>query len=393
MIGRIPLAWLQLVRQKVRFIVALAGITFIVILMFVQVGFQEALYSSATQVHRSLKGDLFLLSSQYKSLTSNQSFPRERLYQALGFNGVESVSPVYLQFAKFKNPDNGQKYSIYVMGFDPGKPVLNILGVENNIDKIKIPDVVLFDKNSRPEFGQIVEEYERGNTEQRVEVFAFTATTGYQVKIGGLFSLGPSFGVDGNLVVSDSTFLRIYQVMRRDPKMIDLGVISLKSGVKPQKVLQNLRKYLPKDVQIFTREGFVTFEKNYWTVRTPIGFTLNLMLAMGSIVGVVIVYQILHNNISTNLAAFATLKAIGYPNRYLLSVVFQQAILLAFLGYIPGFAFSVILYDFAKQATKLPMIMNLNQALIILMAASAMCIISGMLAIGKLRSADPADIF
>ncbi|MEC4816822.1 MAG: ABC transporter, partial [Scytonema sp. PMC 1069.18] len=125
MIGRIPLAWLQLVRQKVRFIVALAGITFIVILMFVQVGFQEALYSSATQVHRSLKGDLFLLSSQYKSLTSNQSFPRERLYQALGFNGVESVSPVYLQFAKFKNPDNGQKYSIYVMGFDPGKPVLN----------------------------------------------------------------------------------------------------------------------------------------------------------------------------------------------------------------------------------------------------------------------------
>ena len=139
-----PLGLLQLARNKIRSLVAVAGIGFIVILMFMQLGFQDALYSSATQVHRSLRGDLFLVSSQYKSLTAIQSFFRSRLYQTLGFEGVESVSPMYLGFAKFKNPENGEKYSIYVIGFEPGKPVMKLPEVAAKTDKLKVPDVVLF---------------------------------------------------------------------------------------------------------------------------------------------------------------------------------------------------------------------------------------------------------
>lgn len=391
MILNIPLAWLQLARQKVRFLVALAGIAFIAVLLFMQIGFQDALYASATQVHRQLRGDLFLLSSQYKSLTSNQSFPRTRLYQALGFNGVESVSCLYLQFAKFKNQNTGQKYSIYVMGFDPAKPVLNLPGL--NLEVIKKPEAVLFDKNSRPEFGPIAENFERGDREQRIEIFAYTAQTGYRVRVGGLFSLGPSFGVDGNLIVSDSTFLRIFQGMRRQAGMIDVGLITLKPGADPEKVLANLRANLPGDVKIFTRQGFSNFEKNYWSARTPIGFTLNLMLTMGSIVGVVIVYQILYTNISNHLVAYATLKAIGYTHNYLLKVVFQQACILAVLGYLPAVAISLGLYGFARWVTKLPMIMNAERASLILSSTILMCLVSGFLAANKLRSAEPADIF
>jgi putative ABC transport system permease protein len=160
---KIPLAWLQLAQQRIRFLIAVAGIAFIVLLMFVQLGFQDALYSSATAVHQNLRGDLFLVSSQYKSLTSNQSFSRTRLYQALGFDGVESVSPMYLQFAKLKNPETGEKYSIYVIGFDPGQSVMNIPEVEENLDKLKIPDVMLFDRDSRPEFGPIAANFDKGD--------------------------------------------------------------------------------------------------------------------------------------------------------------------------------------------------------------------------------------
>jgi len=122
----IPLAWLQLAKQKIRFFVALAGIAFVAVLMFMQIGFQDALYSSATQVHQNLQGDLFLISAQYKSLTSNQSFSRSRLYQALGFYGVDSVESLHVQFAKLKNPINGRKYPIYVLGFDPVKPIFKL---------------------------------------------------------------------------------------------------------------------------------------------------------------------------------------------------------------------------------------------------------------------------
>ncbi len=392
MVFATPVAWLQLVRNKIRSLVAIAGIGFIVILMFMQLGFQDALYSSATQVHRNLRGDLILVSSQYKSLTAIQSFFRSRLYQALGFNGVESVSPIYLGFAKFKNPQNGEKYSIYVIGFEPGKPVINMSEVEKNIDKIKIPDVVLFDRNSRPEFGPVAQKFTQEKTEQILEIFPFDSLRGYRVRVGGLFSLGPSFGVDGNLIVSDTTFLRIFP-NSRPSEMIDVGVISLKPGTNPHQVLKQLQANLPDDVKVFTHQGFIEFEKQYWATRTPIGFILNLMLSMASVVGVVIVYQILYSNISTQLVAFATLKAIGYENNYFLKIVFQQALILSILGYIPGFIISLFLYDFAMDATKLPIMMSFHNAVLVFISTILMCMTSGGLAINKLRSTDPADIF
>lgn len=390
MIPNIPVAWLQLARQKVRFLVALAGIAFVAVLMFMQIGFQDALYASATQVQKNLQGDLFLISSQYKSLTSNQSFPRVRLYQALGYAGVESVRSLYLQFAKLKNPVNGRKFPIYVIGFDPAQPTFKLPEVNQNLNLLKIPDIVLFDRASRPEFGPIAEKFEQQEPVS-IEIFGYNSIIGYKVKIGGLFSLGPSFGVDGNLIVSQSTFLRVFP--ERSAKKIDIGLIILKPNTDSQKVLANLSANLPKDVKVLTSQGFIDFEKNYWTVRTPIGFVFNLMVIMGFVVGVVVVYQILYSNISSHLAEYATLKAMGFKNRYLLGIVFQQALILATLGYIPGVIISLGLYDLAKNATKLPVLMSFDKLSLVLTAVIAMCLTSAFLSTNKLRLVDPAEIF
>ncbi|MBW4598020.1 MAG: ABC transporter permease DevC [Brasilonema angustatum HA4187-MV1] len=392
MFSKIPLAWLQLVRNKSRFFVTVVGIAFIVLLMFIQIGFQNALYSSATQLHRHLQGDLFLVSSQYKSLTANQSFPRTRLYQVLGFNGVESVSSMYLGFAKFKNPVNGEKYSIYLIGIEPGRVALNLPELSENVDKIKIPDVVLYDQSSRKEFGPIAERFEQHSTNQTVEIFPFNSVKGYKVRVGGLFSLGPSFGVDGNLIVSDLTFIRIFLNMR-SPKMIDIGAVTLKPNADIQKVVENIQAYFQNDIRVFTYKEFNEFEKKYWATRTPIGFIFDLMLIMVFVIGIVIVYQILYTNISNQIIAYATLKAIGYQDSYLLKVVFQQAIILAVLGYVPGLFLCLGIYNIAIKATKLPIKMDLNNMLFVLFSTILMCMTSGLLATNKLRSADPAEIF
>jgi len=390
MILNIPLAWLQLAKQRVRFLVALAGIAFVVVLMFMQIGFQDALYASATQVHNHLKGDLFLISAQYKSLTSNQSFFRSHLYKVLGFNDVESVTPVYLQFAKLKNPNNGQKYPIYVIGFDPVKSIFSIPEIEQNFKLLQIPDQVFFDRASRTEFGPIAQEFEQGKP-VRLEIFSYVDSVGYKVKVCGLFSLGPSFGVDGNLVVSSSTFLRI--LPDRVPEKIDIGLIKLKPHIDPQKVIASFSANLPQDVIVMTRENFITLEKNYWTLRTPIGFVFNMMVVMGFVVGVIVVYQILYSNISTHLAEYATLKAMGFRNQYLLGVVFKQALILGVLGYVPGFIISLGLYDIAKSATELPITMDIQKLLIVLISTILMCLTSGFFSTNKLRSVDPAEIF
>ena len=390
MILNIPLAWLQLAKQKVRFLVALAGIAFISVLMFMQIGFQDALYASATQVHKHLRGDLFLISSQYKSLTSTQSFPRSRLYQILGFNGIESVEPLYVQFAKLKNPLNGRKYPIYILGFDPVKSIFRLPEIDQDFQLLKIPDQVFFDRAARPEFGPIAEYFQK-NKPISMEIFSYLGTVGYKVKVSGLFTLGPSFGVDGNLIVSSSTFFRIFPERRANE--LDIGSINLQPHVNPKTILATLSANLPDDVTVMTRQEFIDFEKNYWTLRTPIGFVFNLMVTMGFVVGVIVVYQILYSNISSHFVQFATLKAMGFRNKYLLNVVFQQAIILAVLGYIPGFAISLGLYDIAKDATKLPIVMDINKGLLVFTSVIIMCLTSGFFSTNKLRKVDPAEIF
>jgi putative ABC transport system permease protein len=134
-------------------------------------------------------------------------------------------------------------------------------------------------------------------------------------------------------------------------------------------------------------------ERSYWEEGTAIGFIFGLGVAMGFIVGIVIVYQILYTDVSDHLAEYATLKAMGYTDTYLLGVVLQEALLLAVLGYIPAFALAVLLYDLTASATLLPIAMTFNRAMLVLGLTVSMCFISGAIAVRRLRAADPADIF
>ena len=391
MLLSIPLAWLQLIHKKVKFLATLAGIAFVVILLFMQLGFQDALFDSAVRVHQVLEGDLFLTSSQYKALTAQQSFPRTRLYQTLAFEGVESVSPLYFQFGKLKNILSGQKYSIFVMGIDPSQPSFKLTQINQNIDRLKLPDAALFDFSSRPEFGPIADRF-RAERELSLEIASFNQITkAKRFNIKGLFSLGPSFGVDGNLITNYSTFLKAFP--DRQVNNIDLGLITLKDNYEVEAVRDRLVFSLPKDIKILTLAEFIDLEKVYWDLRTPIGFIFKIMVFMGFVVGIGITYQILYSNISNHLVAYATLKAIGFTDKYLLTVVFQQAFLLAILGFIPGIIVAFGLYDIAKNATHLPVIMDLNKSLSVFVSVIVMCSVSGLLAIQKLRTVDPADIF
>lgn len=381
---KIPLAWLQLRREKMRLFVALAGISFADILMFMQLGFRDALFDSAVTLHKNLQGDIFLISTQSTSLIAMKSFSSRRLYETLGFAGVESVSPLYLDLALWKNPQTRGTRSILVVGFNPVESLLNLPEVKSNLDTIKMPDVVLFDDASRPEYGPIGQLFKQGED-------ITTEVKGRRVRVGGLFTLGASFGADGNIVTSDLNFLRIFST--RDKGLIDVGVIKLKPSADPQEVLKKVKQELPEDVRVLSKEEFIDFERNYWQSSTAIGFIFALGTGMGFIVGTVIVYQILYTDVSDHLPEYATLKAMGYDNRYLLMVVFQEALILSVLGYLPGCFLAFGLYSLTRGATNLPMAMTLARAVMILILTIIMCGISGAIAVRKLQAADPADIF
>ncbi|MBN3938485.1 MAG: ABC transporter permease DevC [Nostoc sp.] len=381
---KIPLSWLQLTREKTRLAVALAGIAFADILMFMQLGFRDALYYSNVRFHNSLQGDIVLINSQSNAILAMRGFSQRRLYKALELPAVQSVHPIYLDFTIWKNPVTGRPRSILIFGMNPETNLVNLPGVQENLDKLKLPDVVLFDRSSRLEYGPIAANYEQGKT-------VTAEVRRRRVKVEGLFTLGASFGADGNLITSDINFLRIFS--NRQKGLIDIGLIRLKPGANANVVAQELRKYLPNEVNVLTKQEFIDFERNYWANSTAIGFIFTLGTVMGFIVGTVIVYQILYTEVADHLAEYATLKAIGYTQNYLLTVILQEALLLAVLGYFPGIVFALFMYNSARNATLLPVFMSFDRAVMVLILTMIMCIISGAIAVRKLRSADPADIF
>ncbi|WYL94904.1 MAG: ABC transporter permease DevC [Gloeotrichia echinulata IR180] len=381
---RTPLGWLQLSHEKSRLLVALSGIAFADVLMFMQFGFQSALYDSNTRLHRSLHSDIVLIGSQTRNLQRISTFSRRRLYQAMDVPGVKSAEAMYVSNMIWKNPQTRRDTEILVIGVNPDKPVLDLPGVNQQLQAIKQPDTVIFDRGSRGDYKQTIAQIEQGK-------IVTTEIERRTIQIIGLFQIGASFGADGTLMTSDENFLRLFP--RQLASSISVGLIEVQPGADRNLVVAGLKAHLKDDVKVLTREEFIEFENDFWRRNSPIGFIFNLGVSMGFSVGVILVYQILSTDVNTHVREYATFKAMGYRNLYLLGVVFEEAVILAMLGFIPGTVVSLGLYYLTRNATNLPMYMTALRALQVLILTLIMCAISGAIATRKLRSADPADMF
>ena len=381
---RIPLSWLLLTRQPVRLIVALAGISFAGILMFMQLGFRDGLFDASVTVHRRFDADLVLISPRSASSVRMAGFPRRRLVQTLADPAVEGVTPVHWGLMLWRNPETRRNRAILALGFNPEDPFFLDPELAKISGVLKQKGRILFDQLSRSEFGPIAEWFREGRTVE-------TEIAGNRIRVEGLVSLGTSFGADGNLLTSTETFLDL--MPQKPPGAIEVGLIRLKPGEDPDQAVKRLQRRLPDDVTVLTKQGFIDFEQNYWKSSTSIGFIFTLGAAMGFVVGCVIVYQVLYTDVSDHLPEYATLMAMGYRITHLLAIVIREGFYLAALGYVPAYLAGQGLYWFVRDATKLPVGMDLSRALTVLTMIFVMCMLSSVLAMRRLVDADPAEIF
>jgi putative ABC transport system permease protein len=381
---RIPLSWLLLTRQPARLAVALAGIAFAGILMFMQLGFRDGLFDASVTIHKLFDADLVLMSPRTMSSIGMAGFPRRRLIQAMADPQVEGTTPVHWNLLLWRNPQTRTTRSILALGFDPGDPLFTDPGLAAKAQVLSQRGRVLFDELSRPEFGPIADWFRQGKVVE-------TEVAGKRVRVAGLVALGPSFGADGNIITSRETFLRL--MPNTPPGSIELGLIRLTPGADPSAVAARLKRTLPEDVTIYTKKGFEEFEKNYWRSSTAIGFIFTLGAAMGFVVGCVIVYQILYSDVSDHLPEYATLMAMGYRLLTLLGVVAREGLILAVLGYVPAWLAGQGLYALVRSGTRLPVEMAGQRSLLVFAMIFTMCMGSAFMAMRKLADADPAEIF
>ncbi|BDA72559.1 DevC protein, putative [Calothrix sp. PCC 7716] len=396
------LAWSQLSHQKVRLLVAITGVCFANILMFTQLGLLAMLTQGTTKLHESLGGDLVVISSFAQTLQFRINFPRAYLFQAAAVDGVASANPVYITRANWVNPKQLEKQQdisdkkqaprqrglfgneVRIIAINPAQPgILNIPSVNQQLEKITSADSVLYDELSQPTLGDIPEIFAQNQEVQ-------TLMDNRRTYVIGLFSMGSTLFEKGNVIMSDWNYALRYGANNLNQARI--GVISLEKGADIKTVQAKLRTTLPSDIVVLTRTELIQRELQYQATEVN-GVVLRFGTIVGFLVGVIIIYQVLYTDISEHLSEYATLKAMGYPDRTLLLVVLQEGVILGVLGFIPGFIASIGIYQLLVILTRIPLTMQTSVALQVFILTILMCSVSGAIATNKLRSADPADVF
>lgn len=415
----VPLAWKNLAHDPVRFALFAAGVGFAVVLMGVQLGIMFAMLDGYTLLVDKIKGDLVLINPDRASLIFREGVSKRRLEQARTVPGVEAVHPLYIDSmvgvlrnasggtttragdesgagvsARDTPPATHNRY-VRVIAADPDAGILKI--DPDEMRKIRPPGTALFDRKSRrnPEIPGVTV-YGIADVDRPYQ----TELSGRNITLVGSFEMGFDFSTDGSVVVNERTFSgwirEPYSSPLADPLAdTDLGVIRLSPGHDPAAVKRELRNLYRefKDVEVLTMSELSRREQGFWLSNTPIGFAFGAGVILGFVVGIVICYQILAGDIADHLPEYATLKAIGYPNRYLNAVVIQESLYLAGVGYLLGIAVTLAAYAGLEHLTGMEMKVTPFRLGLLLVLTVVMCVASGMLAVTKVKKVDPADVF
>lgn len=377
-----PLAWRNLVSNKPRLLRSAGGIGFAVLLMLMQLGFEQAFFESSLEVIRGLDGDLFIQSTRKYQFATRDPFPRADLDKAAALAGVASARPLYADWFDFfwTNPFDGRVFLVRAFGFDPDKPVFLYADVNANREKLAEPDTMLVDRRGRRFLGM-----DGGATEAELN--------GHKIKIVGSFALGPDFQSDGTVMMSERTFASLLRGPPGSQSAVDVGVIQLRPGEDPATVQQALKQALPDTIAVFTKPQLIEWERKFQAAVSSAGPIFAMGTIVGFVVGMLISYQVTYTDLSDQLPQYATLKAMGYRTGYLLRVVFGQAAFNALAGWIPAWLLSLLLYYVIGRVALLPLHMSVYVTFVSLGLTLGMCLISAAIAVRRVIQADPAEVF
>ncbi len=377
-----PVAWFNLTYDRTRLVVGVAGVAFAVLLNFLNLGVLGALAATAQITYAQLDAQIFLISPLSINGTDTRPFPRERLYQAAGVNGVAKAIPLYVGYLPWKNPETLQTYFVLTYGFNPAdRPFLiDEVSTSASINALSQRDTVLFDRLSRMEYGP-------------QSTGTVTEAAGRRAVIGGQYQLGGGLAANGTVMTSDQNFIRFFS--ERSLERIDLGLLQVEPNQDIAAVVESIRQALPPDVAVYSKADMIDRDHTYWLQATAMGTIFTLGVGVALIVGASIVYQILYTDIARNYSEYATLKAMGYRNRFLFQLILQQAILLSLMGFFPGLLGAVGMNQLIAAATggAIPVYLTGERVVKVFFLTIAMCSLSGLLSVRRVLKAKPADLF
>lgn len=373
--GTSLLAWRNLSHDRARFVVTLVGVLFAVLLMGVELGLLLGFARTTSGMVDHTQADLWVTPAGTTNVDIAGRLDERRRFEALAVPGVAAVDALMLQFAFWRKPDGGTE-SVSMIGFNlasgQGRP-WNL--VQGRIEDLQQDDAVIVDtlyaeKLGITALGQTVE-----INNQRARVVGFTE--GIRT-----FTQSPYvFTTHRN--AQKFTFLR--------PDQTTYLLVRLAPGADVDTVRDALRARLGR-VDVWRSADFARAAQRYWLVTTGAGSALLLAALLGLVVGIVIVGQTLYATTVDRLPEYATLRAMGAPNRYLYAVILKQAVISATLGFAGGMLL-VGLVVLAGEGSTVAVAMPGGLIGVLAVLTLFMCMLGALISIRRITRIDPTSVF
>jgi putative ABC transport system permease protein len=415
----VSIARKNLLEDIPRFLVAQLGIMFAVTLVTLQTGIFNGFSQSTGQLIDNSAADIWVASDSLVQIELTLPIPLSNVIDARNVAGVERAEPLIFSSALWRQSSN-EITRVRVIGFDPNGQLFtpeNI--IQGSASGLSQPYSVMVDKtnlkslnikgigdkvqvNSLP--ARVVS-LTQGNNSIVSNAFMFTSLE----SANAFLTSGQTSSVSCQLP-SGSTELKCTNSYLSKPQtndqttplptpnklvasdLITYVLVQAKPGQDLQELKQKLEAALP-NTRAFTKTEFTKKNQTFWQSRTGIGFVLGLGAAVGVIVGVIIVSQILYSSVSDHIKQFGTLKAMGASDWVVYGVIIEQALWMSVLGYLPSMAlcYGVAAWTFSTQGI-LILITPLS-AIAVFGLTVIMCVSSAIFAIQKVTRLDPAMVF
>ncbi|WP_257387799.1 ABC transporter permease [Tahibacter caeni] len=375
MSGTSLLAWRNLSHDRARFVVTLVGVLFAVLLMGVELGLLLGFARTTSGLVDHTDADLWITPAGTTNVDIAGRLDERRRFEALAVPGVAQVDQLMMQFAFWRKPDGGTE-SVSIVGFNlatgQGRP-WNL--VQGAIEDLQQDDAVIVDrlyaaKLGVTALGQTVEINNR-----RARVVGFTA--GIRT-----FTQSPYvFTTHRN--AQRFTFFR--------PDQTTYLLVRLRPNSDAAAVRDALQARLGR-VDVRFAADFARAAQRYWLITTGAGSALLLAALLGLVVGIVIVGQTLYATTVDRLPEYATLRAMGAPNRYLYRVILKQAAISAVFGFAGGMLL-VGLVVLASTGSTVAVAMPPGLIAVLALLTLCMCALGALVSIRRVTRIDPTSVF
>ena len=371
------IAWGNTFQNKKRTLTALGGITFSILLVFLQLGFLNGAKKEVTLLFDYFNFDIAVTSDRYQFMATAPPFDRIRLIQAKVDESIKDSFHLNVRTGRWLDNKSELESSVLIIGIDDKEDFILNPDFSNGLRQIENGQSVFLDRSSHSDFG-------------RIEIGREALINGRQINVTSFFDLGLFFFAEGSVVTNNGNFVKLAGRTSND---VTVGLLNLKDGYDANETVLRLRNSLPNDVLIFTREDFLKREQAYFIEVKPVGIMFKSAVFIAFAVGLVILFQVLSTELGNRINEFATMKAMGFSIQFIYGIGIMQNLIITLMSFLPAWLICTAIFELIYALSKLPMEMTWELFITVFSLTMLMSITAGLLALRKVKKADPAELF